>query len=245
MYSINKKEGKKYTFIAEPNWIEKIELDSESNEQIITNDVYKKTRATINKLSGELIICSDLKKISEFTSKNVIETYEEYLKIIEQRDFNKEQWVYNILDSKAEQNKILYVDDLIVVIPCYTWSNSADITKSNIYYTDVSNLHLLVFPTDKKLHTLRDLNGTHIDLLIHIKTKTLNLIKNTFNIEQNLIKMYIHYTPSTFHLHVHFALKSNTEINSSCEYSHNLNNIIEILKAKSDFYQTTLLDKRI
>ena len=110
---------------------------------------------------------------------------------------------------------------------------------------DITKMYLLVFPNDKTLHTLRDLTKTNIDLLVHIKTKTLEVIKSMWGFDSNIIKMYLHYTPSTYHLHIHFVLISNFDVNSSIEYSHDLDNVINTLKIKSDYYQIITMNKRI
>jgi len=229
LHSINKEEGKKYTFIAKSNWTEKIEVLPDG--PLLVNDVYTKQMAKINDLVGELIICSDINKLDGFCKKVVYETYEEYKEIISKRDWSKEQWVYNILDGIAEQDKILYQDEHILIAPNYTWTKTCD-------DNNLSKMYLLVFPMDRKLHTLRDLNSTHIELLEHMKNKTLDVIKEKYGFDSNVIKMFIHYAPSTYHLHVHFVLVSNTDVNSSIEYSHELDSIINILKIKSDYYQS-------
>ena len=234
--SINKEEGKKYTFIAKSNWTDKIEVLPDGH--LFTNDVYTKQLAKINNLDGELIICSDINKLDGFCKKVEYETYEEYKQIISKRDWSKEQWVYNILDGIAEQDKIIYRDEQIVIASNYTWT-----TNDN----NLSKMYLLVFPIDHKLHTLRDLNSTHIPLLTHIKNKTLEVIKEKYGFDSNIIKIFIHYAPSTYHLHIHFVLVSNTDVNSSIEYSHEIDSVINILKIKSDYYQSTdiIIKKRI
>lgn len=234
LHSINKEEGKKYTFIPKSNWSDKIEVIP--NGQIFTNDVYTKQLAQINNLDGELIICSNINKLDEFCKKIVFETYSEYLEIISKRDWSKEQWIYNILDGVAEHDKILYKDDKIIIIPNYTWDTSTN---------NLSQMYLLVFPTDRELHTIRDLNFIHVDLLTYIKNKTLEIIKTKYGFDSSIIKMFVHYSPSTYHLHIHFVLISNTDVNSSVEYSHDLDSIINILKIKSNYYQTIDIKKRI
>lgn len=224
-HSLNKQEGIKYTFICKDDWINKIEYVQ--NEITFTNDVYSKQNIKLNNLVGELIICKDINKLDGFCKKIINETYEEYLEIISKRDWTKEQWVYNILEGKAEQDKIIYRDEHIIIIPNYTWDG-----------INTLKMYLLVFPIDKNLYTLRDLNHIHIVLLNHIKTKTLEIIKLTYGFDSDIIKMFIHYAPSTYHLHVHFVLVSNSEVNSSCEYSHDLNTVINILRIKSDYYQS-------
>lgn len=231
-HTINKEEGKKYTFISKADLLKQIDYNNEN--PTFHNDVFSKYSAKINNLEGELIICSDINKLDGFCKKVVYERFSEYQEIISNRNWSKEQWVYNILDGVAEQDKILYRDEHIVIAPNYTWN----MNDNNLMY-------LLVFPMNKELHTLRDLNSTHLELLEHIKNKTLEVIKEKFGFDSNVIKMFIHYAPSTYHLHVHFVLVSNTDVNSSVEYSHDLDNIINILKIKPDYYQITDIKKRI
>ena len=80
LHSINKEEGKKYTFIAKSNWTDKIEVIHDG--PLFVNDVYTKQQAKINDLDGELIICSDINKLDGFCKKVVCETYQEYQEII-------------------------------------------------------------------------------------------------------------------------------------------------------------------
>lgn len=234
LHSFNKEEGKKYTFIYKEDWTNKIEYIHDG--VIFVNDIYSKQHAKLTDLEGEIIICKDINKLDGFCKKLVNETYEEYLEIISKRDWTKEQWVYNILDGISEQNKIIYKDKHIVITPNYTWDG-----------INILKMHLLVFPYDKNLHTIRHLNHTNIELLTHIKTKTLQIIKSTYGFDSDIVKMFIHYAPSTYHLHVHFVLVSNLDVNSSTEYSHDLDTVINILKIKSDYYQSDsiVIKKRI
>ena len=230
LHHIDKEKGKKYTFIVKSNWTDCIvEYDN-----IFSNDVYQKYKSRLNGVEGELIVCTNLNKLDGFCKKIVQETYQEYQEFILSRDFTKEQWVYNILDGIAEQNEILYHDDLVVIAPNYTWDS-----------LDLSKMYLLLFPTDKSLHSIRDLNSTHINLLEHAKSKTLEIIADKYGFDSSIIKMYLHYAPTTYHLHIHFVLISNTDANSSVEYSHDLNTVITNLKIKSDYYQSVMLNKRI
>ena len=231
LHRLDKEQGKKYTFIIKSNWVENVE----QKDLILQNDIFVKHNAIINNLQGELIICFDINKIDEFCKKVARETYSEYLDFIVKRDFKKEQWVYNILDGIAEQEKILFRDEQIVIMPTYTWTDHNDLTK----------MYLLAFPLDKKLHSIRDLDATHIKLLEWIKLKTLETIKSTYGFDSDIIKTYLHYVPSTYHLHIHFVLLSNTDVNSSCEYSYELNTVIENLKINSNYYKLIVMNKRI
>lgn len=239
IHHIDKELNKKYTFIIQSNWINNLKKE----EKTFQNDVYTKYKSQIENISGELIECNDLTKLDGFCKKIIKESYQDYQNFILQRNFNKEQWLYNILDGNAEQDKILYQDDFFVLLPNYTWNYSpANKDLSNVDFTE---MYLLAFPTDKLIHSLRDLDNSHISLLTHIQTKTLEIIKKIFGFESDIIKSFIHYSPTTYHLHIHWTLISNTNVNSSVEYSHNLSNVITNIKIKSDYYQIVILDKRI
>ena len=58
------------------------------------------------------------------------------------------------------------------------------------------------------------------------------------------MKIYIHYNPSTYHLHIHFVNNLFHNISSSVEYSHELNNVIFNLELDSDYYKKIVLNKR-
>lgn len=240
---IDKEQNKKYTFIPESqkNWLNFLKKE----EKTFENDVYTKYTSQIEKIRGELIECSDLAKIDGFCKKIVKETYQDYLDFICKRDFKKEQWVYNILDGFAEQEQLLYKDNQIVILPNYTWKYNVNNTDDSNNQIDLSQMYLLTFPMDKSIHSLRDLNGNHLELLEHTQTKIIEVIKNTFNFDSDIIKSFVHYSPSTYHFHIHSVLISNTNVNSSVEYSHSLSNIITNIKIKGDYYQNVILDKRI
>jgi m7GpppX diphosphatase len=138
------------------------------------------------------------------------------------------------LDGIAEQDAILYCDKHVIVIPNYSWNGK-----------DIEKMHILTFPTDKLLRSIRDLTANHIELLQYCKEKTIETIKKTYGFNEQMIKMYFHYSPSTYHLHIHSVLTSNTDCNSSVEYSHELSNVIFNLSLKSDYYQLAIMNKRI
>lgn len=239
LHYIDKEKNKKYTFVIQSKWIDNIKRE----EKTFENDVYSKYKSQLENISGELIECADLTKLDGFCKKIVKETYQDYQQFISQRDFKKEQWVYNILDEIAEQDKILFQDETFILVPNYTWNYNP--LNNDVTNIDISQMYLLAFPTDKTLHSLRDLNGTHIKLLENIQIKTYEIIKKLFGFEPEMIKSFIHYSPTTYHLHIHWVLISNTNVNSSVEYSHSLSNIITNIKIKDDYYQSVELDKRI
>jgi m7GpppX diphosphatase len=224
----------KYNFIPNDSnnkWIE--EALANKKESHFSNDIYEKYYTNFS-IKGEMIVCKNYKKQDVFCKRVIPETYEQYIEFLSKRDPTKDQWVYNILDGKAEQDKVLYSDEHVFILPNYTWSGR-----------EKKKMHILTFPTDRTLRSMRDLNGSHIKLLEHCKNKTLEVIKNTYGFDRDVIKIFLHYAPSTYHLHIHFILVSNTDCCSSVEYSHELSNVIFNLSIKSDYYQTIVINKRI
>ena len=202
------------------------------NELVLKNDIYEKYNATAE-VEGELIVCNDVNQMRHFEKRLVRETYQDYLKYISKRDMEKDRWIYNIIDGISEQNSILYRDELCVIIPTYTWNG-----------TNLDKLHILCLPIDITLRSIRSLTSHHIHLLKHMKRVTLSVIKEKYGIDEYYIKMFFHYEPSTYHLHIHFVNVLYQDARSSVEYSHELNNVIFNLSICSDYYQRAVLNKK-
>jgi m7GpppX diphosphatase len=202
------------------------------NNKTMENDIYEKYEATAE-ISGELIICNDVTKMKHTEKKLIRETYEEYLKTLEKRDPNKDKWIYNVIDGSSEQEHLLYRDETCIVIPTYMWDS-----------VNIDKLHILCLPTDVKLRSIRSLTAEHIELLEHMKKVTLETIKNKYGLDECYIKMFFHYEPSTYHLHIHFVNTAYHDARSSVEYSHELNNVIFNLSLYSQYYKVAILNRR-
>ena len=202
------------------------------NDLILKNDVYEKY-SSIAEVEGELIVCNDVNKMRKPEKKIIRETYEEYLKYIKNRDLEKDRWIYNIIDGISEQESVLYRDELCIIIPTYMWDCK-----------NTEKMHILCLPIDITLRSIRSLNSSHIPLLEHMKKVSLNIIKQNYDIEEHYIKMFFHYEPSTYHLHIHFVNIAHKEARSSVEYSHELNTVMFNLTLYSDYYKCAVLNKR-
>jgi m7GpppX diphosphatase len=199
---------------------------------ILKNDIYEKYEATAQ-VDGELVICNDVNLMRHSEKKITRETYEDYLKCINKRDPKKDKWIYNIIEGKSEQDSILHRDEQCIVIPTYMWDGK-----------NVDKLQLLCIPMDRSLRCIRSLNSTHIPLLEHMKRTTISIIKNKYDIDETCLKMFFHYDPSTYHLHIHFENAAFRDAQSSVEYSHELNNVIFNLSICDNYYQRIILNKR-
>lgn len=220
----------KYKFI--PNSV----LSFQNLQKISTkleNDSFTKYEA-IAEVKGEYIVCKDISKLKKYSKKLVKETYEEYLDFLSKRDIEKDRWIYNIIDGISEQDKIIYCETEFILIPSYTW-NSLNIEK----------LHILCIPRDISLRTIRDLTRVHVPLLEYMKKVSIQIINETYGIKEEFLKIFFHYDPSTYHLHLHFINTEYIDSWSSVEYSHDIDSVIFNLKLDSDYYKKILLNRRV
>jgi len=208
-------------------------------EKVFENDIFEKYKCNLQ-IEGEVIICNQANIITNNYNNNnnkykiIKETYEEYQKNISLINPEKDKWIYNIIDGFDEQDSILYKDHICIIIPSYTWINK-----------NIEQLHILCIPLDKSLRCLRSLEGKHIELLQYLKNQTIKIIKEQYNIDETQLKVFLHYEPSTYHLHIHFINIEHKICDSSVEYCHTLDNIIYNLSIKNDYYQKIMLNKRV
>jgi hypothetical protein len=201
------------------------------NYKILTNNVYEKYQAE-SVIEGELLICNNPVNISN--KKIIKQTYKEYLECIKNRDNQKDIWFENILNGISEQDEILYKDNDCIIIPTYTWNGY-----------NINKLHILALTTNKDIRCIRSLTKNHIPLLKHMKSKTLEIIKKKYNLDEHLIKMYFHYEPSTYYLHIHFVNHNYIDGTSSVEYSHDLDSVIFNLELDTNYYKKILLNIKV
>jgi m7GpppX diphosphatase len=220
----------KYTF--KPNTVMSFS-NVRKIKSLMENDSFTKYEA-ITEVKGEYIVCNDISKLKKYSKRIVKESYEEYLEFIKNRDSEKDRWIYNIIDGVAEQDNIIYRDESIIVIPTYTWDS-----------INIDKLHILCLPTDKSLRTIRDLTVENVTLMEHMKRVTLQQIEEKYGLKEENLKMFFHYDPSTYHLHIHFINTGNTESWSSVEYSHELDMVIFNLKMDSEYYKKIKLNRRV
>jgi m7GpppX diphosphatase len=200
---------------------------------IMENDSFTKYEA-IAEVKGEYIVCNDITKLRQHSKRLVKESYEEYLEFISHRDKEKDRWIYNIIDGIAEQDKIIYRDLSVIVIPTYTWDS-----------TNIEKLHILCLPMNTSLRTIRDLSLKDVPLLEYMKSITLLMIEKKYGINEEHLKIFFHYDPSTYHLHIHFVNTANKESWSSVEYSHDLDSVIFNLQMDSGYYKKIKLNRRV
>ncbi|KAK6356168.1 hypothetical protein TWF718_000540 [Orbilia javanica] len=147
--------------------------------------------------------CTDvhIKKYSAQQLHMVVETpeiYEKYVTryITQKTEGGRLNWVYNILDHKAESEKIVYEDEDkemgFILLPDLKWDL---VTMTSLY------LSVIVHRTD--IRSIRDFTPAHIPFLTALRSKVLTAVSSKYSLPGDLLKIYVHYQPSYYHFHVH------------------------------------------
>ena len=137
------------------------------------------------------------------------------------------------MEHKTESERIVVEDsdptNGFILLPDMKWDGKT-----------VENMYLLAIVHQKGIRSLRDLNSSHLPLLLNIQEKSLKAIEEKYDVKPEMVRAYLHYQPSFYHLHVHFNHVRN-EAQGIPERNHSLSNVIENISIASDFYQRAAL----
>nr|XP_033327638.1 m7GpppX diphosphatase [Megalopta genalis] len=210
--------------------------------KLYSNDVYGNYECfalkECNDLKLMLIHPATQKHIDKFKRKQLFiidETYELYKKVtlphIESSNLSL-QWVYNIMEHKAEQDKIVYEDKDektgFILVNDLKWSGHRNTLK------------LIALPF-QKIKSIRELNASHLPLLKNIRDAGIETISKKYNISASQLRIYLHYQPSYYYLHVHFAYLMFETPGIYVEKAHLLSMVITNLELVPDYYTKAVL----
>jgi len=146
-------------------------------------------------------------------------------------------WVYNILEKNREKcnevDRILYEDtdrdNGFMILPDLKWDQK-----------DTRALDLLLLVNRRDLHTVRDLNTSHIPLLENIASSVSKIVSKKFSISDKELRLFFHYPPSHYHLHLHIT---STSVSVGCltERAILLQDVIENIQLMPDYYRKRTL----
>ncbi|ALC46760.1 CG2091 [Drosophila busckii] len=143
-------------------------------------------------------------------------------------------WVYNILEHKQETERIVFEDNNpetgFILLPDLKWDGR-----------NVDNLYLLGIVRQRDIKSLRDLNASHLPLLRNLRQSAKQAINKRYGLNSSQLRMYFHYQPSFYHLHVHINPIRNDAPGIWCEKSHMLDMVINNLELLPDYYQRASL----
>ncbi|XP_055437185.1 m7GpppX diphosphatase isoform X2 [Bubalus kerabau] len=144
------------------------------------------------------------------------------------------QWVYNILDKKAEADRIVFENpdpsDGFVLIPDLKWNQQ-----------QLDDLYLIAICHRRGIKSLRDLTPEHLPLLRNILREGQEAILRRFRVAADRLRVYLHYLPSYYHLHVHFTALGFDAPGAGVERAHLLAEVIDNLEQDPEHYRRRTL----
>lgn len=138
------------------------------------------------------------------------------------------------MEHKQETERIVYEDTSpetgFVLLPDLKWDGR-----------NPDTLYLLAITHQRDIKSLRDLTSDHLPLLKNIRSQAAEVIERKYGITATQLRMYFHYQPSFYHLHVHINPIRNDAPGIWCEKSHMLDTVINNLELMSDYYHRATL----
>jgi m7GpppX diphosphatase len=136
------------------------------------------------------------------------EIYEEVTKVhlqeTEPQIEKQLSWLYAILNGEKEQESIFFDNpdekEGFVLLP-----NEFNWPDAKVKNPSVSGLSCLAIVRPRGLKTIRDLTAEHLPLLRNIREEGTAAIATTYGVEPEFLRVYFHYLPTFYHLHVHFT----------------------------------------
>uniref|UniRef100_A0A182PM18 m7GpppX diphosphatase n=1 Tax=Anopheles epiroticus TaxID=199890 RepID=A0A182PM18_9DIPT len=208
------------------------------------NDVYGNFLCTVdpelNRLKVSIICPASEKHIVKHTAQArfmIEETIEQYNTItlphLEQEQLSLE-WLYNVLEHRKEKERIVYEDPCdengFILLPDLKWDGKT-----------VEQLYLLAVVRRRDIRSLRDLTAAHLPLLRNVQQQGIAAIEKRYGIGASQLRIYLHYQPTFYHLHMHFTYLRYEPPGAGCEKAHLLSTVINNLELLGDYYQRATL----
>ncbi|KAF5279437.1 hypothetical protein FQA39_LY05547 [Lamprigera yunnana] len=217
--------------------------EKSSLKQVFLNDIYGNyeffPKLDLNSIKATIIHPATEKHVEKYSIQKLYlidetsEIYEEItLPHIKEEQFDL-QWVYNILDHKSEEDRIIFEDkddDLgFILLPDLKWDGKLE------------SLYLLAIVRTHGIKSLRELTSDHLPLLKNIMEEGKKAIFDKYGLDASQLRIYLHYQPSFYHLHVHFTYLRYDAPGITAERSHLLSNVISNIEIVSNYYQKVTL----
>jgi len=175
----------------------------QSNDKYCQYDVI--VDPTLNPLKIDTIFPASEEDIAKFSPQNKFlfrESYQDYLRItmpfLHSTPPEKKQWIYNILEHKKENDKIIAEDPDpetgFILLPDSKWD-----------CVSINSLYALAIVNRRDLLSVRDLTLEHVPLLLNVKEKSASAITQKFGVPSNQLRIFVHYLPTFNHFHIHFS----------------------------------------
>lgn len=208
------------------------------------------------------IIYTDLQPdkgfVDRYTSKTrpvyIDETYNEYLRKMIQLDRVNVEWIRQIIDGSSEQDKVLERGHDYVIVRDWQFDvtyedpySSADENSQKSLYEkkmifNKEKLHILAIPSDPNvvIRSIRGIAPEHIPMLQNMKERALTICETMFDMDRNEVKVFFHYPPTSYHLHIHFVWLGMNDSSVNFEKAFDFDAVIRNITLDRNYYQGTM-----
>lgn len=205
------------------------------------NDIYYYYQLSDEEGSGnsEAIVCrltviypATKRHVQKYTQQErriVLETprmYEEITASFIERNVPVD-WVLNIVQVKSvpETETAYYETNDFVILADSKWDR-----------VSLSSLYLLAITRSDDLRSLRDLSIENLPLLKDILTSSQRVVKEQFGLDASQLRIFLHYQPTYYHLHVHIVHVDYEMPGCSVGAAHLLTDVIDNIENICSYY---------
>ena len=114
--------------------------------------------------------------------------------------------------------------------------------KDELSNLEKSELYINALVVRRDLHSIRDLTNQHLPLLEGIYNNGRKALADKFSLSPQELRVFIHYQPSFYHLHVHFTHIKAEAGGFQSERALMLSNVIENIRLIPNYYQIVTLE---
>ncbi|KAK0406156.1 hypothetical protein QR680_018399 [Steinernema hermaphroditum] len=249
IFVLLEKEGKNAILICDKQPFAESAAEAESwirgskMNLLVENDIYgnyeQEIPAHLNGVKTTLIYPATEKHILKYRAQDrylIAETGDDYDKITLPHILESNlsvQWVYNCLDHKSEQDRLIFEDpdehSGFQLYPDLKWNGET-----------MENLYCQALVRRRGIKSVRDLTADDIPLLENVLEKSKKAIRERYGVNPAQIKAYFHYQPSFYHLHMHLV-KVNYDAPGGSMYAIPVEVALGNLRIASDYYKRATL----
>lgn len=197
--------------------------DINDNPAAKVNVIYPATETHINKYSSQRY----------HYVKETPELYEKAVKpYVETQRGDRIQWVYNILYHGKESETFIHHDEDpqngFVLLPDMKWDRRS-----------MDALYVMAIVKRGDISSIRDLKAEHIPFLESLQQRIKTVTSQTYGIDEDELRAFVHYQPSYYHFHIHLVRLTHPGLGDGINVGKAilLDDVIENLKLVPDYYQ--------
>ena len=143
-------------------------------------------------------------------------------------------WLANILDGTKEAEFTLHSTSDVLLSRATDWTPSGN----------VRSLRCLAIFRHARLRSIRDLRGSDVAMLRAVRGEVLRVVRESFGANEDELRLYFHYHPQFWHLHMHVTHWSQTR-SSEAERAHLLDDVIDHLERDGDYYASCAITTKV